>query len=406
MPRALKSNQAGSRGGAETRRAGRRTPTPLRGAVKALLAWYARTRRDLPWRREPRDPYHVWLSETMLQQTQVATVIAYFERWTRELPSIAALAAAPLDRVLKLWEGLGYYARARNLRRGAQAIAASESGALPQTVDALMALPGIGRYTAGAIASLAFDQDAPALDGNVKRVLARLFAIGADWQTTSWPAELGEPPARLRRRDDLLWALDGALLPRGRAGAFNEAMMELGALVCLPRAPKCDLCPLRTVCAGRASGAPETYPVKTKKQPIPERIALTAAVSDASGRMLLGQRPESGLLGGLWEFISSPPGPADAFEPDAAAPALEAVLMTRAGLRARVANADFVGVVRHTFTHFRLERHVAQIRLVDAPLGPVGDGSYARLIWADRDEIARLALTGSDHKVLALITPS
>ena len=403
MPRALKSNRAVSREGAGPRGRGRNQSTPLGRAVDDLLGWFAENRRDLPWRREPRDPYHVWLSETMLQQTQVATVIAYFERWTRALPSVAALAAAPLDRVLKLWEGLGYYARARNLHRGARAIAATESGALPQSVDALMALPGIGRYTAGAIASLAFNQDAPALDGNVKRVLSRLFAIGPDWRATPWPAELGPPPERLGQPDDLLWALDAALLPAGRAGAFNEAMMELGAMVCLPRTPSCDTCPLRAVCAGRASGAPEAYPVKIKKQPVPERIALTAVISDATGRMLLGQRPESGLLGGLWEFISSPPGPADAFDPDAAAPALEAVLATRAGLRARVADADFVGVVRHTFTHFRLERHVARIVLRAAPSAIAGDGSYTRLIWADRAEIARLALTGSDHKVLALI---
>ncbi len=379
------------------------TPTPLRGAVYDLLAWFARARRDLPWRREPRDPYHVWLSETMLQQTQVATVISYFERWTRELPTIADLAVAPLDRVLKLWEGLGYYARARNLHRGAQAIAATKSGALPQTVDALMALPGIGRYTAGAIASLAFNQDAPALDGNVKRVLSRLFAIGADWRTTPWPAELGQSPVRLRQPDDLLWALDAALLPPGRAGAFNEAMMELGATVCLPRAPRCDACPLRGVCAGHASGAPETYPVKLKKKAIPERIALTAVVIDAAGRILLGQRPASGLLGGLWEFISSAPGPAKTFQPAAKAAALQAVLASRAGLSAGIAETNFIGVIRHTFTHFRLERHVARIVLTAADTIPVGDGSYARLIWADRDEIARLALTGSDHKVLALI---
>ena len=403
MPRALKANQALSLGGPETRRGGRRSPAPLRRAIDGLLAWFASARRDLPWRREPRDPYHVWLSETMLQQTQVTTVIAYFERWTRELPTIADLAAAPLDRVLKLWEGLGYYARARNLHRAAQSIAASDSGALPQSVDALMALPGIGRYTAGAIASLAFHQDAPALDGNVKRVLSRLFAIGPDWRTTSWPAEFGPAPARLRQLDDLLWALDAALLPPGRAGDFNEALMELGATVCLPRAPRCDSCPLRDVCVGYASGAPEAFPVKIKKQPIPERIALTVVVCDAAGRMLLGQRPASGLLGGLWEFISSVPGPAGAFEPDAAAAALEAILAARAGVRARVADADFIGVVRHTFTHFRLVRHVA--RVAPGAGTPVleGDGSYGRLIWADRDEIAGLALTGSDHKVLALI---
>ncbi|MEO6063196.1 MAG: A/G-specific adenine glycosylase, partial [Thermoflexales bacterium] len=359
MPAAFETGLAVSCGDAEKQAEDRNSPAPLRGAVNELLVWFARNRRDLPWRREPRNPYHVWLSETMLQQTQVATVISYFERWARELPSIAALAAAPLDRVLKLWEGLGYYARARNLHRGAQAVAASESGELPQSVDALMALPGIGRYTAGAIASLAFNQDAPALDGNVKRVLSRLFAIGADWRMTPWPAELGKPPERLRKPDDLLWALDAALLPPGRAGPFNEATMELGATVCLPRAPRCDACPLRAMCAGRASGAPEAYPVKLKKTPTPARIALTAVVIDAAGRMLLGQRPPSGLLGGLWEFVSSVAGPADRFELGAASPALETVLATRAGVRAHVADADFIGVIRHTFTHFRLERHVA-----------------------------------------------
>jgi A/G-specific adenine glycosylase len=269
-----------------------------------------------------------------------------------------------------------------------------------------MALPGIGRYTAGAIASLAFNQDAPALDGNVKRVLSRLFAIGAAWEETPWPVELSDPPARLRQPDELLWALDAALLPAGRAGAFNEAMMELGATVCLPRAPKCDLCPLRVVCAGIASGSPETYPARIKKPPIPVRVALTAVVADPAGRMLLGQRPENGLLGGLWEFVSSAPGPAETFQTDAAAGALQAVLASRADLSASVAESDFIGVVKHTFTHFRLERHVARFVLQAAPAEPVGDGSYARLMWADRNEISRLALTGSDHKVLALIAHS
>ncbi len=376
----------------------------LRRAIAGLLAWFGRSRRTLPWRREPRDPYHVWLSEAMLQQTQVATVVPYFERWITRFPSVSALAAAPVDDVLKLWEGLGYYARARNLHRAARIVDETLHGQLPDTLEGLLALPGIGRYTAGAIASLAFNRDAPALDGNVKRVLSRLFAIGADWRSRAWPVGLGVPPGTVKTLDDLLWAIDEALLPRGKAGAYNEAMMELGATVCAPRAPDCPICPLRAICAGFASGQPERFPVRVKKERPPERTALTAVLVDPRGRMLLGQRNPSGLLGGLWEFVSSEAAPAPEFDATLAADALSAVLAQRTGLTVEIGPDAFLGAVRHTFTNFRLVRHIAVIRLRRMP-GPLkGDPGYQRLTWADRPEIGALALTGSDHKVLSLLT--
>src|SRR5438045_2904526 len=192
-----------------------------------LLSWFATARRDLPWRKEPRDPYRVWVSEVMLQQTRVEVVIPYYHRFLRRFPTLASLAAAPLDEVLALWSGLGYYARARNLHRAAQAC----GGRLPETADGLRALPGFGPYTAAAVASLAFGEDVALVDGNVARVLSRLFAIRED--------------ARARA-----WEIAARLLPRGRAGAFNEALMELGATVCTPRTPDCPRCPLQRMCAG------------------------------------------------------------------------------------------------------------------------------------------------------------
>src|SRR6185369_3543428 len=203
---------------------------------RKLLAWYGRHKRALPW-RDVGDPYRTWISEIMLQQTQVDTVIPYYQRWLERFPTVQALAESPLNDVLALWEGLGYYSRARNLHRAAQQVAAERGGALPQTVDELLALPGIGRYTAGAIASIAFGVDAPVLDGNVKRVLARVFDIQTDVKS----------PAGARE----LWALAASLVPSGRAGDYNQALMDLGATLCTPRAPACDICPVRELCAAR-----------------------------------------------------------------------------------------------------------------------------------------------------------
>ncbi|MCS7055542.1 MAG: A/G-specific adenine glycosylase [Thermoflexales bacterium] len=364
-----------------------------------LLHWFDRNKRDLPWRREPRDPYHVWLSEVMLQQTQVTTVIPYFERWLRRFPTLEALAAAPLDEVLKLWEGLGYYARARNLHATAQIIARDHGGRLPETVEALMALPGIGRYTAGAIASLAFGARVPALDGNVRRVLSRVFGLRRPTQAE-------------------LWALAESLLPHRRAGAFNEALMELGATVCAPRAPQCPTCPLRAMCRAYSEGNPEAYPAKPAKRATPSYRALTVLLVDEAGRVLLGRRPRHGLLGGLWEFLSSElraptadgqlsrayqpirPTAARAFTDDA--PDLAELIFHRTGLKVTPRRAARLGVVKHAFTHFKLTRQVWLIRLPSPGAQPRQVNGYERLIWAAPEEVERLALTRSDRRIWEL----
>src|SRR3954471_12896416 len=208
-----------------------------------LLAWFAKERRDLPWREEPRDPYRVWISEVMLQQTRVEVVVPYYLRFVKRFPTLRALAQAPLDDVLALWSGLGYYTRARNLHKAAQACRTT----LPRTSAALRELPGFGPYTAAAVASLAFGEDVPLVDGNVYRVLARVY--------------------RLERREDA-WAKAAEILPKGRAGAFNEALMELGATVCTPRVPKCTKCPLRAECLARGQN-PEQYPPPAKRRARP-----------------------------------------------------------------------------------------------------------------------------------------
>ncbi len=353
-----------------------------------LLRWFNRHKRDLPWRSEPRDPYHVWLAEVMLQQTQVATVIPYYQRWLQRFPTLQSLADAPLDDVLKVWEGLGYYSRARNLHHAAQVVMHDFAGQIPSTVEGLLKLPGVGRYTAGAIASLAFHQDAPILDGNVIRVLTRVFAIATDIKE----------PATIAK----LWQLSESLLPRGRAGQFNEALMDFGATICTPHAPMCTDCPLHTNCTAYAKGNPEGYPVKRAKQPTPTRVVLTAVIMDAQGRMLLAQRPAKGLLGGLWEF---PGGEAPSLtEGLAASPTrLEQMIRATCGLQVNLTHRDFIARVKHTFTHFHMIRHVAMIQLAHIRPHIHHSDQYTGLRWVTREEIAALALTRSDQKILSLI---
>ena len=238
----------------------------------ALLRWYRRHRRSLPW-RGTRDPYRVWVSEIMLQQTRVETVRDYYQRWFRAFPTLAAVARAPVPRVLKLWEGLGYYTRARNLHRAARQM----RGRVPGTVAELRQLPGIGRYTAGAIASIAFGQRAPVVDGNVARVFTRVFA-----------------------RTDQHWELAEALLPARDCGDFNQALMELGALVCLPVQPRCDQCPLRGVCRRGRLPARRSPPLR----PVTEY----ALFIQRAGKIFLRQRPATGLLAGLWELPAGTAG--------------------------------------------------------------------------------------------------
>ena len=252
-----------------------------------LLTWYDRHARILPWRENP-DPYRVWVSEVMLQQTRVEAVKPYFERFLAELPTLADLAAAPEAQILKLWEGLGYYNRVRNLQKGAREVMERWGGVIPADFDSLLTLPGVGRYTAGAIASIAYGQAVPAVDGNVLRVVSRLLNSSADIQ---------DP--KTRRSTET--ALRG-VMPQGRAGDFNQALMELGAIICIPNgAPHCEGCPLSDLCRAHIMGIEETLPIRTSKKPrrTEER---TIFLLTCRKRLALCRRPERGLLAGLWEL--------------------------------------------------------------------------------------------------------
>lgn len=253
---------------------------------KRLLTWYLKNKRDLPWRKT-RDPYHILVSEIMLQQTQVATVIPYYRRFIDAFPTVASLAAARLQRVLKQWEGLGYYSRARNLHRATRVIHERWNDRVPSAVEGLSSLPGIGRYTAGAVASIAFDLRAPILDGNVRRVLCRIYAIRKD--------------PRQAAVQDRLWRLAEQLLPERSAGDFNQALMELGATVCLPKTPSCRLCPVGEFCVAFQKGIHDRIPFRPERRPIPDEDMAVILIRNGSG-LLIGPRPEKGLLAGLWGF--------------------------------------------------------------------------------------------------------
>lgn len=305
-----------------------------RALARALLVWYDRHRRVLPWRALPgasADPYRVWLSEVMLQQTTVATVGPYFERFLARWPTVEALAAASLDEVLTAWAGLGYYARARNLHACARRLVADHGGHFPRSESALQALPGIGRYTAAAIAAIAFGERAAPVDGNVERVLARLDAVDTP---------LPQAKAALTRRAD-------ALVPAERAGDHAQALMDLGATICTPRRPRCLLCPWSDDCQAHARGEEEAFPRRGAKKDKPLRCGIAFWLERTDGAVLFRRRPEEGLLGGLWEIPSTPW--ADRAPPRAQA---ERAAPARGPWQA------LQGCVRHSFTHFDLELEV------------------------------------------------
>ena len=316
------------------------TDTTLRWQqfANALLPWYEQNKRDLPWRQRQHDPYAVWVSEIMLQQTTVAAVIPFYERWMARFPTVQSLAEAPLDDVLKHWAGLGYYARARNLHRGAQEVIAMHGGQVPSDPAQILALPGIGRYTAGAILSIAFDQDAPILDANVIRVLSRVYAVTGDPKTSA--ATQAE-----------LWRLAAHVIPSGRAGDFNQAMMELGALVCSAAAPRCAGCPVEALCAAKSLGEPTAYPQfqGVKKWLDVEDVSL--AVRDGQGRVLLIQRPpDASLWGGLWELPRATRQEGESLAPCAARAACESVGLT-------VGPVTPFGSIKHSVANRRITLH-------------------------------------------------
>ena len=373
---------------------------------RGLLEWYRASKRDLTWRRS-RDPYHIWVSEIMLQQTRVDTVIPYFNRFVERFPTVRDLAEAPEEEVLKLWEGLGYYSRARNLQAAAKQVTERYGGRVPDDKDAVSGLKGVGPYTAGAIMSIAFNRPVPAVDGNVMRVLSRYFCIDDD---------IARPSTRAKME-----VLAEELIPEGAAGDFNQALMELGALVCTPRSPHCLTCPVMEHCAGRLAGRETELPVKSRaKPPKPQhRLAVLAARPD--GRVLVRQRPERGLLARMWELPHVEAADAESWQSDEAGPDWLAGALAAEGLR--VHPRRYVGEAEHVFSHLHWflrvwEADGAEFALPagqgrgqaavhehsalygagtsDGPVPPTPD----RYRWVNREEFEALAWPNVFRKIL------
>ncbi len=305
-----------------------------------LLRWFEKNERDLPWRKT-RDPYAIWVSEIMLQQTQVDTVIPYYQRFLKSFPTVYHLAKENLSKVLKAWEGLGYYSRARNLHKTSKMILRQFGGNIPDNLKDLLSLPGIGRSTAGAILSFAHNKEAPILDGNVKRVFSRLFAVSGS----------------KGKVEKVLWEISESLVPKGYSNPFNQALMDLGSMICTPKDPQCPRCPLRDLCQGRASGTPESYPPRAFKKSIPHITAISAVI-EKDHRFLLNRRPPRGLLGGLWEFPNWPV----AGEKDLKQYLMEKI---KGEMGIRVRSQRTMGLFKQTFSHFKLSLHVYHCRAIN-----------------------------------------
>ena len=343
-----------------------RTPSML---FAPLLPWFARARRSLPWRAEPRDPYRVWVSEVMLQQTRVEVVEPYYLRFLQRFPTLDALAAAQEDEVLALWSGLGYYARARNLHRAART--ALDRGGLPRSAADLRELPGFGAYTAAAVASLAFGEQVPVVDGNVARVLARVLRLQGD-------------PVQVRER---AWRIAPDLLPARRAGEFNEALMELGALICAPRNPVCDACPLSDGCAARRSGNPEAFPAPKRRTVRPVLVWAAPALFRGDA-VLLRKRADDDLFAGLWDLPSAPVVGGDVTG------ALRRAL-SRCGIT-RTPRLKAAGEVRQILTH----RDVRVLLFRGQRRAPLRDGETVR--WARSADVESLGVSSLARKCLRL----
>lgn len=344
--------------------------------ARRILDWYGKENRDLPWRRT-RDPYAIWISETMLQQTQVATVVPYWTRWLERFPTVAALAEAPLDDVLKAWQGLGYYARARNLHRAAQVIVEKHGGTFPTRFEDVLALPGVGRYTAGAICSIALGQDVPIVDTNVIRVLCRVFGLRGDPKSS--------------RTQTRLWELAAALVPSGQARAFNQGIMELGALVC-QATPRCAVCPASGLCIAYESGTPTALPEFAPRRAFTIQADVSAVVRHPrDGRLLLVQRHAAGLWGGLWEMPRVTLGENETPEAGAERACREIVgLTTRAGER--------VGAVKHGVT----TRRITLLGIACALTGTESPRALACAArdWVSLDSLDRYALSSPQTRLV------
>jgi A/G-specific adenine glycosylase len=345
---------------------------------RRLLDWYERHGRPLPW-RQTRDPYAIWVAEIMLQQTRVGAAIPYYEQFLAQFPTMQALAEASVEQVLKVWEGLGYYARARNLHRAARLVVEEMGGQLPTSPEALFALPGVGPYTAAAIASIAFGYEAVALDGNLRRVLCRLFAIDDD---------PGRPNTQRR-----LESLAMAMLPDGRAGDLNQALMDLGAMICTPASPQCLICPLFHHCRARQESLQDALPIHATRTFRPHRDVTAGVIWDDSGHMLITQRPMDGLLGGLWEFPGGKRLPGEG---------LPACLQREIDeeLAIEIWVGELLCIVEHAFTHFYMTLYAFDCRWLGGSPRCLG---CRDLRWVTLDELDAFAFPVADRKIIAYL---
>jgi A/G-specific adenine glycosylase len=341
-----------------------------------VLQWYAQHRRDLPW-RHTRDPYRIWVAEIMLQQTRVDTVAPYYHRFLQRFPTLADLAAASLDQVLKAWEGLGYYARARNLHRAARLVMNDLEGHLPETTSALQHLPGVGRYTAGAIASIAFGQDEVALDGNLRRVLCRLFGVDDDPLRSSTQRRL-EHLARI-------------VLPGGQAGDFNQALMDLAATICLPADPHCLLCPLHGVCQAQLEGIQNELPIRRSGKQTPHRDVTAGIIWLDEYRFLISKRPVDGMLGGLWEFPGGKRRPHEDL-----VDCLHREVVEELGIEIQV--NDLYCVVQHSYSHFHMTLYAYSCRYLRGEPRCLGCADWRWVTLSDLDDFA---FPVADQRIIA-----
>ncbi|RMD91572.1 MAG: A/G-specific adenine glycosylase [Calditrichaeota bacterium] len=340
-----------------------------------LISWYHKNKRDLPWRKTS-DPYKIWVSEIMLQQTQVDQVIPYYEKFIEKYPTLRELAAAPLDEVLKVWEGMGYYSRARNLHSAAQVIVNQRQGKIPTTHDELIKIPGIGPYTAAAIASIAFNESYPVVDGNVLRVLSRVFKI------EEFPRKNG-----IKRR---FVQAARELLPEGKASDFNQAMMELGALICTPFKPKCTQCPINFFCqAYQTMEDPSKLPLRAPSKNKPHYNVVVGLIWH-KGKLLIDQRPRDGLLGGLWEFPGGKQEPGETLEE-----CLKREIEEELQIKVKV-QGPFL-TVKHAYSHFKITLHSFQCQYIG------GDPKPKKAIawkWVSPRELKKYAFPKANKKIL------
>ena len=348
------------------------------GLRRRLLAWYDKTKRNLPW-RNTKDPYSIWVSEIMLQQTQVKTVIPYYERWIKTLPTIERLANASEQKILKLCEGVGYYSRAKNLKKSAQIIYKEMNGKLPKTAKDLQNLPGIGRYTAGAISSIAFGLKAPVLDGNVKRVLSRLFCIKDNGATSA--------------SENRLWEKAGDLLPVRRPGDFNQALMELGATICIPKSPICQQCPVQTICKAFLTNRVKAFP-PSKKKGSSKKIEVSAGIIIKNKKVYIQQRAKDGLMGGLWEFPGGKRKKGESSEE-----CLKREIKEE--LRADVISLNKVMTVKHTYTQFRVTLNVFNCKLKNKQIRPDGCEQWK---WVSFSNLKKYPFPAANVKIVKYLT--